>query len=286
MFMSDEQFGLLKDLIAREFGIVMKGDKRLTLHTKISHRLSILGMQSYGDYCRYVSSEPSKKELYNIASHITNNETYFFREKHQLNVFSELLNDIKRYRQKKNQNRVRVLSAGCSSGEETYTLNILLMESGLFAWGWDVIVEGIDVSSAALKRAKSAEYTKNSFRMLNGNHEFAKKYFDHADDKFILKKPYRNNVGFLHANVLQPGAFEGISDVDVIFCRNILIYMSDEALERIALNFYNCISDRGYLILGSSESLLQRTELFVPEYRNGIILYRKNPNPPSALRQE
>ena len=89
--MSEEEFTLLRDLIHNEFGIWLKGDKRLTLHTKVSHRLSILGLATYRQYYEYLLSDVSKGELYTLASHITNNETYFFREKGQLDMFSELL---------------------------------------------------------------------------------------------------------------------------------------------------------------------------------------------------
>ena len=135
--MSEEEFGLLRDLIQKEFGILLKGDKRLTLHTKVSHRLNILGLTSYRQYYDYLVSDVSKAELYTFVSHITNNETYFFREKIQLDAFSELLHEIKREKQEKKDNRLRIVSLASSSGEEAYSLNILLQESGLFVWDWD-----------------------------------------------------------------------------------------------------------------------------------------------------
>lgn len=278
LFMTEEQFGLLREIVADEFGIAIKGDKRLTIHAKIAHRLSILGIKSYNDYCSYIVSEPDKGEMFRLMAHITNNETYFFREKTHLKVFSDLLGDVKRNRQKAKQNKVRILSAGCSTGEEAYTLNILLMESGLFAWGWDVNVMGMDASGSAIKKAEAGEYSKSSFRMMNGTEDAVRKYFDRGGESYVLKRPYRNNVSFRLSNVLTQESFAGIEDVDVIFCRNMLIYMSDEAIEKIALNFYNAISDEGFLILGASESLLQKTDLFIPEYRDGVIIYRKNPS--------
>jgi chemotaxis protein methyltransferase CheR len=85
-------------------------------------------------------------------------------------------------------------------------------------------------------------------------------------------------VEFRHANILDRQTFEGFDSVDVIFCRNVLIYMSDDAIEKIVKNFHECISDRGYLFIGSSESLIQKTNLFLPEHINGVIVYRKNVN--------
>jgi chemotaxis protein methyltransferase CheR len=134
----------------------------------------------------------------------------------------------------------------------------------------------MDVSRNALKKAKNAVYTKNSFRILDGTDEFSQKYFDRRNDLYTLKPAYRSQVEFRHGNILDPASWEGIEDIDVIFCRNVLIYMSDDAIRRITENFFRHLSDEGYLFIGSSESLLNKTDLFVPECREGLIIYRKN----------
>ncbi len=273
--MKEEEYSLLKDLINKEFGIVIKGDKRLTLHTKLAHRLAIRGLATYRDYYDLIVSEPSKEELFIFISHITNNETYFLRESSQLNAFAKLLVDLKKQKQKKNQNRISILSAGCSTGEEVYTLNIMLMESGLFAWGWDISLIGIDVNRISLGKAENAVYTKNSFRMLNGNEDFSQKYFNEEDGLYILKSPYRSHVQFRHGNLLDPRSFDGIGSADIIFCKNVFIYMNNNAIKRVAENFYRLLADDGYLFIGSSEGLLKKTDLLVPEYRDGVIVYRK-----------
>ncbi len=277
--MTEEEYVLFKKLLDSEFGIVLKGDRRLTLHTKLSHRLAALGVATYRDYYDLVTSEVSREELFHFVSHITNNETYFMRETERIALFTSLLNEVKRYKQKENRNKVRIVSAGCSTGEEVYTLNILLIESGVFAWGWDVELVGIDVNKRALRKAKSAVFTKNSFRSLKGDEEFSRKYFERKDGSYILKRPYRSNVEFRHGNILDPGSLEGLDDIDILFCRNVFIYMSDEAMKRIAGNFYAHLADEGYLFIGSSESLLNKTALFIPECREGCIVYRKNLQP-------
>lgn len=274
--MSEDEFNLLRDLIHNEFGILLKGDRRLTLHTKISHRLSILGLQTYRQYYDYIMCDSTKEELYIFVSHITNNETYFFRENAQLEVFSELLQDIKREKQQRNENKLRIVSLASSSGEEAYTLNILIQESGLFVWDWDTKIIGIDVDRNAIEKAKEACYTSNSFRSINGNAAYVNKYFNVEEGRYVLRRSLTKNVEFKLGNILERNTFEGIGPIDVIFCRNVLIYMSDGAIIKLAGNFYDCLSDTGYLFIGSSESLIQKTNLFVPEYKNGIIVYRKN----------
>ncbi|TAL27133.1 MAG: protein-glutamate O-methyltransferase CheR [Nitrospirae bacterium] len=277
--LTKDEFNLLRDLINKEFGIVLKGDKRLTFHTKVSHRLNILGLKSYRDYYDFIVSDSSREELLTLVSHITNNETYFFREKAQLEVFSVLLNEIKKEKLKKNRNTVRILSLACSSGEEAYTLNILVQESGLFMWDWDIKITGIDIDRNAIEKAKAAVYTKNSFR-LNGNIDLVNKYFTAEGDRFNLKKIFARNVDFRHGNMLDANSFADLDDIDIVFCRNALIYINDDAIGHIARNLYNSLSDSGYLFIGSAESLIQRTDLFSPEYNNGVIVYRKSPQPP------
>jgi chemotaxis protein methyltransferase CheR len=274
--MTEEDFSLLRDLVRRELGVLLKGDKRLTLHAKVSHRLGILGLDTYRDYYKFILADPSKEELYALASHITNNETYFFRERGQLDVLFNLLKEIKREKQRRNQNCLRMLSVASSSGEEAYTLNIIVQESGLFAWDWDFRITGIDIDRNSIGKAREACYSANSFRSLNGDAEIAKKYFTVHKDRFLLRKFYQKNVEFRHGNILDRAAFDGLSPVDVVFCRNVLIYMSDEAIAKIVRNFFDCLDDAGYLFVGSSESLIQRTNLFLPEHVDGVIVYRKN----------
>lgn len=276
VFMEEGEYQLLTDLIRREFGILVKGDKRMTLHSRISHRLALLDLKNYTEYCTFLSSDATGQELHTLASHITNNETYFFREKSQLDVFPELLVDIKRERARKGQNTVRILSLASSTGEEVYSLNIILQESGLFLWGWDVSVTGVDIDRSAIRRARDASYPASSFRAVNGNAKLIQKYFSVSEDRYLLKKGVMQNVSFRQGNLLDPASFDGLEDADIIFCRNVLMYMSDEGIDKIVANMHRCLSDSGYLFVGSSESLIQRTNLFVPEYRGGVIVYRKN----------
>ncbi len=273
--MTEEEYSLLRDLVNRKFGILLKGDKRLTLHTKVSHRLGILGLESYSDYYKYIMSDPTGDELYALASHITNNETYFFREQNQLEVFVNILRDIKKQKED-DRHFVKILSVASSSGEEAYSLNMIIQEKGLFIWDWDISITGIDIDKNAIQKAREACYSKNSFRSINGNKPMVDKYFTEEGDRYRLKKFLTKNVEFRNGNILDHATFEGFDSVDVIFCRNVFIYMSDEAIEKIINNFYRCISDKGYLFIGSAESLIQKTNLFLPEHRDGSIVYRKN----------
>ncbi len=273
--MTEEEYSLLRDLVNKKFGILLKGDKRLTLHTRISHRLSILGLGTYSDYYKYIMSDSTGDELYALASHVTNNETYFFREQNQLEAFADILRDIKKQKEEE-QHLVKVLSVASSSGEEAYSLNITIQEKGLFIWDWDISITGIDIDKNAIQKAHEACYSRNSFRSLNGNKVMVDKYFVGDGERYRLKRFLTKNVEFRHGNILEAATFEEFESIDVVFCRNVFIYMSDEAIEKVIRHIHRCISDRGYLFIGSSESLIQKTNLFLPEHHNGIIVYRKN----------
>ena len=112
---------------------------------------------------------------------------------------------------------------------------------------------------------------------MNGNAAaYIDKYFTNENGRYALRKSLTKNVEFHLGNILDKKVFEDIAPIDVIFCRNVLIYMSDEAIVRLARNFYEALSDSGYLFIGASESLIQKTNLFLPEYQKGMIVYRKN----------
>jgi chemotaxis protein methyltransferase CheR len=274
-FMTEEEYNLFKGLILREFGIEMKRYKRSTLHSKLLYRLALLDIPTYKDYYDYIVSDPSREELSNIISHIANSETYFQRETEMIAVFAGLLGEIKKQKQKKSQHQVTIFCAGCSTGEEAYTLNIVLVESGLFSRGWDVKLIGMDISRPAIKKAMNAAYKENSFRSCEGDKNFSEKYFDREGNLYILKKCYRSNVEFRHGNLLSASSLDAVGLIDVIFCRNVFIYMNDQAIKRITENFHRHLREEGYLFIGSSESLLGKTDLFVPERRGEVIVYKK-----------
>ncbi|MDH4230775.1 MAG: protein-glutamate O-methyltransferase CheR [Nitrospirota bacterium] len=275
-YISEGEFQLLRELIKKEFGLQIKGDKRLTLHARLAHRLHILGLTSYADYCNFVRADSSGAELQELASHVTNNETFFFREKAQFDIFSHVLEDIKKEKQKKKRQDLKILSLACSTGEEAYTLNILVQLSGLFLWNWDVRITGIDISRIAVEKAKKAIYSKNSFRGINGESGQIQKYFTCEGELYRLKQPFAKNVEFRLGNIMCEDAYAGLEGADAVFCRNLFIYMSPDAIGKVLVNCYRSLSDTGYLFVGSSESLINKTDLFIPRLVNGVIVYRKN----------
>ena len=154
--LSEDEFRLLRDFVHERFGLYYDESQRASLRARLAPRLDLLGLQSFEDYHRYLRFAPERAdEQQRMVSHLTNNETYFFREQPQLDVFSgHVLRALKERKTRSGEKRLDVLSAGCSTGEEPLTLAMILFDSGQFFWGWDVRVSGLDVD-AAVQRAVS-----------------------------------------------------------------------------------------------------------------------------------
>lgn len=273
--LSEEEFRLLRDFIHERFGLYYDESQRPTLRSRLAPRLALLGLLSFEDYYRYLRFAPDRdEEQQRMVSHLTNNETYFFRELPQLDVFSgHVLRAIKERRASEGERRLHVLSAGCSTGEEPLTLGMILFDSGQFFWGWDVRVTGLDVDAAALEKARRGVYHQNSLRAVPLallDRHFVK---DGAGTR--VKDGPRRAVSFRAGNLLDPASYEGLAPLDAVFCRNVLIYFSDAAVQRAVGLFHDALAPGGYLFLGHAESLARVSSAFVPIRFQGAIVYQK-----------
>ena len=173
---------------------------------------------------------------------------------------------------------LRLLSVGCSTGEEALTLAMILFDSGQFFWGWDVQITGLDVDEAALDKASRGEYHQNSLRAVTPAQ--LERHFVTRKAGVQVKDSVRKLVSFRPGNLLDPESYDGFRPVDVIFCRNVLIYFSDEAIQRAVGLFHEILSPGGYLFLGHAESLARVTSAFTPIRFQGAIVYQKPEDQP------
>jgi len=209
-----------------------------------------------------------------MISHLTNNETYFFREAPQLQVFADpILKALKERKAAAGERTLRVLSAGCSTGEEVHTLAMIIHDSGQFFWGWDVQVFGMDVDAAALEKARRGLYFHNSFRSLNP--ALMDRHFVGEGTGAQVREAIRRLVRLRQGNLLDPASYEGLRPLDAVFCRNVLIYFSDAAILKVVRLFHEALAPGGYLFLGHAESLSRITDLFTPIRFQGAIVYQK-----------
>src|SRR3990172_3628661 len=151
---SDYEFRLLRDHIHDYCGIYFDDSKASILASRLSFRMKLLDIQSYAEYYNHLKYNPrSGEEMDDLVPHLTNNETYFFREMDQMSFFvSELMRKITAKKKEAGDNKVRILSCGCSSGEEAFTLAILLEEAGMHG-GWDVEITGVDIDRKVIEKA-------------------------------------------------------------------------------------------------------------------------------------
>lgn len=270
--MSVEEYRLLRDLVYNYCGIFFKEDVQYLLERRLNSRLRELNIGSYSEYYRYLRYSPKRRqELEEIIELLTTNETYFFREEYQLRAFSdEILPEL--IRNNTAEKRLKMWSAGCSTGEEAYTVAMLLYENYKLR-DWDIEIFANDISRKVVQKARKGQYGRSSFR--STKEEVIDKYFREQDSLFVIDERIRSMVSFGHLNLLDQEMLQLIGNVDLIFCRNVLIYFDKQARLRVLKMFYDKLKPHGYLLLGHSESLMNVSTDFELVHLKNDMVYRK-----------
>lgn len=271
--MTQEEFRLLRDLVYEHCGIVFSDDGKYLLERRLALRLEALSLKSYTEYYRYLRYDPARRaELDELVDRITTNETYFFREMYQLEAMrDEILPDL--HARRARGRRLTIWSAGCATGEEVYSVAILVLESGLFG-DWDVRVFGSDISRRVLQTARRGVYGKHSFRGVPPH--YRSRWFTEAKDgKLEVKPEVRALTFFGQINLLDEDMLAVVGEVDVILCRNVLIYFDQAARRRVVRAFFHKLVEGGYLLLGHSESLMNLSTDFELVHLEGALVYRR-----------
>jgi chemotaxis protein methyltransferase CheR len=269
-----EEFKLLREYIYRLCGLFFPDDNLFLMQSRLAPRLQHLGLRKFHDYYLFLRFHRHRdEELERCIDSLTTNETYFFREQPQLRAFSEeILEQMHAEKLAKGDRTLRIWSAGCSTGEEPYTIAMLLLEKELFS-SWRVEIIGTDISQRVLQAARQGVYGPSAFRTTEAR--FQDKYFDPAGGKYRIKENVRRLVSFGHLNLLDEKRIGLLQRMDVIFCRNVIIYFDLEAKRKVVQTFHNKLLPGGYLLLGHSESLLNVTTEFSLEHLRHDLVYRK-----------
>lgn len=273
--MRPEEFRLFKEYIGEIFGLVLDENKESFLTLKLLPRLEELRLATFAEYYAYLKFAPRCNEEHKrLISLITNNETYFFREESQLRVLAEeVLPALKEKKQKSGNRKLRIVSAGCSSGEEVYTLAMIVLESGSFLWDWDVQITGVDIDSQIIAKARNGIYVGRAFQTTPDH--YLDRYFKKCAEGMKVKESLNKVTRFTEGNLLQLDQIIKEQEVDIVFCRNVLIYFDDESIKRGVNGFANVLGPEGYLFLGHSESLSRFATSYVPMRFPGAIIYKK-----------
>lgn len=276
-YISIEEFEILSSFIYRKSGIKMDNNKAYFMNNRVQKRLKDLEIEDIGEYIRYLKfSDKNNAELQHLLNAITINETFFFRDYPQLEAFVECLKELVARKVEKRDFTLKLWSAGCSTGEEPYTLSIILHEVLDNVKNWRISITGSDIDENALRKASNGIYDIRS--MKESPEEYIHTYFDHNkhENQFKVKDFIRKPIHFEHLNLNDKQAMRNKKYFDFIFCRNVLIYFDDESRKRAVEYFYTALNRSGYIFLGSSESMGRITSAFkLLRINNKFLVYSK-----------
>lgn len=268
----EDIFRLIRDMIRDYCGIYFDDDSRYLIEKRLSRRVRFSHFGSFRDYYRHLLYDRNRdEELASVIDVLTVNETYFFREQNQLKTFSEeILPELREIC--KDKKRLRIWSAGCSTGEEPYTIAMLILDKGHFH-GWNIEIFGSDINQRVLQAARKGIYGKNSFRTTE--QYFLNKYFKKEDSLFRISDSVKQYVNFSHLNLLDLVKVKLVGTMDIIFCRNVLIYFDHLSRKKIIEMFYERLVDGGYLLLGHADSLVNISTAFSLRHFKYDMVYQK-----------
>lgn len=281
--MTDEEFPLLRDLIYSYSGLFFSDDNRYLLERRLSPRLAHRQLSTFQEYYYYLKYDIGREqELSDIMDILTTNETYFFRESFQLKAFTdEIIPELIKVKAKHCEKTIRIWSAGCSTGEEPYTIAMLLLDKPELA-GWKIEIIGTDISQRVLHHARKGVYGNTSFRVTEPRYK--SRYFIDQDGGYRVGDRIREFVTFSRLNLYDSSKYLFLGKMDIIFCRNVIIYFDMLAKKRVIENFYNTLNPGGFLLLGHSESLMNITTAFRLRHFKNDMVYEK-PLKPDAGAQ-
>ncbi|MBI4853010.1 MAG: hypothetical protein HY819_14560 [Acidobacteria bacterium] len=268
---SYEEIISFSKLLETRTGIVVKEDRFAQIQTIIEDFFQILGINSFQngyDLLSTISINDSRFQV--LAEKITIGETFFFRDQMQFQALQEVVLPQLIEQSKITNRPISILSAASSTGEEIYSIAILLQELLPTVQPNQIRLIGGDINAVALNKARKASYSKWSFRGVSST--IISKYFSHKDNQYHLSEKIKNMVQFQYLNLAEPLPFV---ELDLILLRNVLIYFNNDFIERLAGRCFNSLRDGGWLIVGTSELNRQNFRLFEDQYVKDAIFYRK-----------
>jgi chemotaxis protein methyltransferase CheR len=272
----DPDLERLRDLIYQVAGIYHPENKLRLLLERCSRRMRELKIPTVRDYIScLMRGEARQAELIALLNEITIGETYFFRNIPQLQALRRIiLPNILRMKSSSAQRRLRIWSAGCSTGEEPYTLRMVLLEEAeRLLKGWQVEILGTDINQQALAHAETGVYDKHSTRNLPAL--YREKYFVAAGGDLQVAPNARAGITFSRLNLSDDQVMSAMQNIDAIFCCNVLIYFDLVSKRRVIGHFFNNLLPHGYLFLGPAESLYGVSDDFSLVHLPGSTAYVK-----------
>jgi chemotaxis protein methyltransferase CheR len=265
----DKEFNFIKELIYKESAIKLSESKRALVQARLIKRIRELKIKSYREYCEFIK-ENYNDELIHLINCITTNKTEFFRESYH---FDFLTSTVLPMYESTNKKKLRIWSAGCSTGEEPYTIAMTLVDYFGFNSSMDIKILATDIDTKVLQAAYEGIYSKDSFARMD--EQLLSKYFLRGrgakEGQYQAKEFIRNKIYFKRLNLLSE-YYPMKGPFDIIFCRNVIIYFDKETQKELILKFHKYLDDDGYLFMGHSEALSGISKGFESAGRS---IYRK-----------
>jgi chemotaxis protein methyltransferase CheR len=286
---SESEMKLLQTLVYQECGMHFDSRRAHFLQDRLQRRLKECQLDSFYSYYRLLISNEGKAELAKLLENLTVNETSFFRNKAQLDLFHKhVLDQLLRRKQEKRDFSLRLWSAGCSTGQEPYTMAMLIADalsyhclrnpSGyesqlpkpLIPAPWRVEILASDISYSVLRAGQEGIYSEA--QMASVDYSYRLRHFDKIGDRYAVKKALKELVHFDFHNLKTEYLPQRN---DVIFCRNVMMYFDEAEQKRLIEKFSRCLNPGGYLFVGHAESLLGLTDKFTMIYRDTGTAYQQ-----------
>lgn len=267
---SEYDFQSIRDFFYKKTGIFVANEKKYFIERRIIERMQKLMITDMNEYFVLLTKGEESVELVEFINSLTVNETYFFREFHQLRCLAEeiLPEFIER------NEGVRIWSAGCSTGEEPYSLAIVLQEMMPKSLLKKCEIIATDIDYNVLKLAKIGRYGERSIKNLPI--PYLKNYFSAiGENEYEVGNALKKLITFSRVNLYDLHQMDKIKNVDIIFCRNVLIYFDDRSKKQVVLSFFESLNPGGYIFLGHSESMNRITPIFKFVKKNQSIIYQK-----------
>lgn len=263
-------FRRLRTLVNQYSGLMFDDEAMYIFERRLAHRVHEVGASSFEEYVQIFESRPSERNM--VYFLLTTKETYFFRQEYQ---FDALMNEVvpRLAEALAKHRRLTIWSAGCATGEEPYTLAILLSESPHLR-DWRIRILGSDLCQENVDAALRGIYRRGAFRTMRPN--MLERYFTkEPDGSYRVSSELRRMCHFSRVNLMDPHQVRSVGRVDAVFCRNVLIYFDDVSRKQATDALYERLLPGGYLFLGHSESLLNSDTRFVPVHLRNDLVYQR-----------
>lgn len=276
--LSVEEFIRLRNIIYDKAGLFFETKKIYFVKKRLEKRMREMNISDITEYINHLKfKDKYGKEVQQLLNLMTTNETYFFREDNQLNAFADhCLPEVLKRKREARDSRLRLWSAGCSSGEEAYTLGILLKEKITDMASWQVEILATDIDTDILAAAKKGQYSDRAIRFTPPY--IKSKYFTPMGEMFNLSQQVKQMVTFQHINLMDSVKMRFVKSIDFIFCRNVLIYFDEQSRRAVVANFYDSLRPGGFIYLGHSESISRINTAFNIARAGGLIVHQKPVN--------